>query len=260
MLRGLYTSAIGMGIQQKRLDATSNNLANADTAAFRRDVVVTQSFSDVLALRVRDYEMRGLNVVGNMNLGPMSMGVTINTVHRDFSMGQLSPTGSPFSMALDGDGFFTINHINSAGQATQKYTRVGEFAISLDGYLVTLDGFGVLSTAGTPIQIPNGEFVVDPRGNVFVEGNHIATLAIANFESMADMRPFGHNLYTAIDEAVPTAFAGSVLQGFSEASNVNVVQEMVNMIAISRAYEANARMVTIQDETLQNAVNNIARA
>jgi len=248
-----------MGIQQKRLDAASNNLANADTGAFRRDVVVTQSFSDVLALRVRDYEMRGFNVVGNMNLGPMSMGVTINTVHRDFAMGQLNPTGSAFDLALSDMGFFTVNHINSNGEETLMYTRNGTFTISTDGFLVTLDGFDVLDAGGNAIQLPHGEMIVHPNGQITVDGANVATLGLANFESLADMRPFGLNFYTAIEEAVPVAFTGMVMQGVQESSNVNVVQEMVNMIAISRAYEANARMVSIQDETLQQAVNNLAR-
>ncbi|MCL2169717.1 MAG: flagellar hook-basal body protein [Defluviitaleaceae bacterium] len=259
MIRGLYTSAIGMGIQQKRLDATSNNLANADTAAFRRDVVVTQAFSDVLALRVRDYEMRGFGVVGNMNLGPMSLGATINTVHRDFTMGQLTPTGTPFGLALDNQGFFMINHVSMAGTETLMFTRDGSFTLNVDGYLVTMGGFLVLDEDGEAINIPNGEVTIHPNGQIEIEGSMIATLGLANFESLADMRPFGHNLYTAIPEAIPTAFNGNVLQGVRESSNVNVVQEMVNMITISRAYEANARMISIQDETLQQAVNNIAR-
>jgi len=124
---------------------------------------------------------------------------------------------------------------------------------------VTMGGFLVLDEDGEAINIPNGEVTIHPNGQIEIEGSMIATLGLANFESLADMRPFGHNLYTAIPEAIPTAFNGNVLQGVRESSNVNVVQEMVNMITISRAYEANARMISIQDETLQQAVNNIAR-
>jgi flagellar basal-body rod protein FlgG len=260
MLRGLYTSAIGMGIQQKRLDAAANNLANADTTGFRRDIVVTQSFSDVLALRVRDYEMRGFNVVGNMNLGPMSMGTTINTVHRDFAMGQLTPTGSPLNLALDAPGFFTVNFVNSEGVESRMFTRDGIFSIDSDRNLVTLGGFAVLDAGGNPINLPLGEIVIDSRGAITVGGTFVANLGLVSFESLADLRPFGHNFYTAIEEAVEIPFAGNLLQGYRESSNVNIVQEMVTMIAISRAYEANARMVTIQDETLRQAVNELARA
>jgi flagellar basal-body rod protein FlgG len=249
-----------MGIQQKRLDAASNNLANADTTGFRRDIVVTQSFSDVLALRVRDFEMRGFNVVGNMDLGPMSMGVTINTVHRDFAMGQLTPTGSALNLALDEIGFFRVNFVNNDGEMTEMFTRDGTFTLNPDGYLVTAGGFAVLDDGGDPINIPSGEIVIDNRGNITVGGAAVATIGLVSFESLADLRPFGHNFYTAIPEAVEIPFTGNLLQGYRESSNVNVVQEMVNMIAISRAYEANSRMVSIQDETLRQAVSELARA
>ncbi|MCL2236022.1 MAG: flagellar hook-basal body protein [Defluviitaleaceae bacterium] len=259
MIRGLYTSAIGMGIQQKRLDAASNNLANASTTGFRRDIVVTQAFSDVLAQRVRDYEMRGLNVIANGMLGPMSLGATINTVHRDFSAGQLNRTGADFDLAVVGDGFFRVEHINSEGQATQMFTRDGSFTIAADGTLVTMGGFAVLDASGSRITIPEGEFLIGQNGEVMVAGEQIATLSMTSFESLADLRPFGHNLYTAIPEAVETSFVGRILQGYLETSNVNTVQEMVTMIAISRAYEANSRMIQMQDETLRQAVNEIAR-
>jgi len=249
-----------MGIQQKRLDTAANNLANADTAGARRDVVVTQSFSDVLALRVRDYELRGFNVVGNMNLGPMSMGVTINTVHRDFSKGVLTPTGAPLNLALDDIGFFRVMHVNSLGEHTEMFTRDGSFAINGEGQLTTMGGFLVLDVGGNAISIPNGDIVIDNHGVITVNGDFVAALSLVNFADLADLRPFGHNLYTAIAEAVEIPFVGNLLQGFRESSNINIVQEMVNMIAISRAYEANSRMIQMQDETLRQAVSEIARA
>ncbi|MCL2620327.1 MAG: flagellar hook-basal body protein [Defluviitaleaceae bacterium] len=260
MVRGLYTSAIGMAIQQKRLDTASSNLANASTTGFRRDVVVTQAFSDVLAHRVRDYEMRGISTIGSGMLGPMSLGVTINTIHRDFSMGQLNQTDAPFDLAISGEGFFRVAHVNTEGQMTEMFTRDGSLTVSPDGALATLDGFAVLSTSGSPIFLTDGEFMVGQNGEVIVAGEHIATISMVTFESLADLRPFGHNLYTAIEEAVEMPFAGRVLQGHLESSNVNSILEMVNMITISRAYESNSRMIQMQDDTLRQAVNEIARA
>lgn len=259
MIRGLYTSAIGMAIQQKRLDAASNNLANASTTGFRRDVVVTQAFSDVMARRVRDYEMRGISMIGSNMLGPMSLGVTINTIHRDFSSGQFNRSNAPFDLAINGQGFFRVAHVSTEGEVTEMFTRDGSLTVSPDGVLSTLDGFAVLSTAGSPIVLPNGEFVVGQNGDVFVDGENIATISMVTFENLADLRPFGNNLYTAIEEAVEMPFIGSLMQGYLESSNVNTILEMVNMIAISRAYESNSRMVQMQDETLRQAVNEIAR-
>ncbi|MCL2855736.1 MAG: flagellar hook-basal body protein [Defluviitaleaceae bacterium] len=260
MVRGLYTSAIGMAIQQKRMDTASNNLSNASTTGFRRDVVVTQAFSDVLARRVRDYELQGISVIGSGMLGPMSLGVTINTIHRDFSSGSLSQTGSAFDTAIIGQGFFRVAHVNSEGEVTEMFTRDGSFTMGADGTLVTLGGFEVLDATGAPITIPEGIMSIGAGGEVIVDGEHVATLGMVTFESLADLRPFGHNLYTAIEEAVQMPFAGRIQQGYIESSNVNTVQEMVTMIAISRAYEANSRMIQMQDDTLRQAVNEIARA
>jgi len=260
MIRGLYTSAIGMGIQQKRLDTVSNNLANANTAGFNRDVVVTQSFSDLLAHRVRDLELRGHNVIGSAQLGPMSLGITINTVHRDFSMGSISHTGGPLDLAMDDIGFFRVAYVSSEGEMTEMFSRNGSFTLNYEGFLMTLGGFHVLDAGGNPIQLPNGEIVISELGQITVGGQDIAVLSMVSFESLADLRPFGHNLYTAIEEAVEMPFAGRLHQGYLESSNVNVIREMVEMISLSRAYEANSRMVSIQDDTLRQAVNEIARA
>ncbi|MCL2576182.1 MAG: flagellar basal-body rod protein FlgF [Defluviitaleaceae bacterium] len=259
MIRGLYTSAIGMGIQQTRLDTVSNNLSNAGTAAFRRDVVVTQSFGDMFARRVRDYEMRGMNVVGGTQLGPMSLGVNVNTIHRDFSAGNLRRTEAPLDLALDGGGFFIINFINNEGEAQEMYTRAGNFTLATDGTLVTLGGFDVLDVNGQPINIPNGTIIIGEQGHISVDGEFIAQIGMVDFENLADLRPFGHNFYTLYETGTIIPFTGRIHQGYIEESNVNIVREMVEMISISRTYEANSRMVQIQDETLRQAVNDIAR-
>ena len=259
MIRGLYVSAIGMGIQQKRMDVTANNLANAGTAGFNRDVVVTQSFGDLFARRVRDYEMRGFNVVGSTQLGSMSLGVNFNTIHRDFSPGSLRETGAPLDLAIEGDGFFRVNFVHPNGEIEQMFTRSGALTLSPDGTLVTPGGFAVLDAAGNQITLPNGIINIAEGGQIMVDGVHIATLGMASFVSNADLRPFGHNFYTLYETGAERAFVGRILQGVVEESNVNIVREMVEMISISRAYEANSRMVQMQDETLRQAVNDIAR-
>jgi len=248
-----------MGIQQKRMDVVSNNLANAGTAGFNRDVVVTQSFGDLFARRVRDYEMRGFNVVGSAQLGPMSLGVSFNTIHRDFSAGSLRQSDSPLDLALEGEGFFRVSFVDEEGEIQQMFTRAGSFTISPDGVLITHGGFAVLDDNGNTITLPNGTIVIGANGEIVVDDTFIANLGITSFENLSDLRPFGHSFYTLYETGVETAFTGRVLQGVIEESNVNMVREMVEMISISRSYEANARMVQIQDDTLRQAVNEIAR-
>ena len=257
MIRGLYTSALGMAGQMKRMDTVANNLANSDSPGFKRDIVVTQSFTDVMMQRVREYEMRGFNTT-NIT-GPASLGIIVSSVHRDFSPGSLQPTGGPLDLAINGTGFFEIAANGPGGELTTMYSRSGSLALSEGGVLVTMGGDPVLSVSGNPIIIPNGNIAIHQNGGITVDGVYVDTISIVDFEDHATLRAFGDNLYNTTDTSVQTPFAGSLIQGYLEMSNVNVVREMVEMIALSRAYEANARMVSIADQTLGQAVNEIAR-
>jgi len=262
MIRGLYTSAIGMAAQMKRLDATSHNLANADTPGFKRDVVITQAFDDVLMRRVRDYEMRGINAISpssDPNIGPGSLGLIISTLHRDFTPGNLQPTNRPLDLALDRSGFFQVAFTNTAGETTMKYTRGGAFTLTDGGMLITLAGHPVMNTSGSPITIPPGNISITPQGVIIVNDEVVDTINLVAFEDMTTLRPFGDNLFTTTEDTVAIAYAGMLMQGYMESSNVNVVREMAEMIALSRAYEANARMLAIADQTLGQAVTEIAR-
>ena len=257
MIRGLYTSAIGMAGQMKRMDTVANNLANADSPGFKRDVVVTQSFTDVMMQRVREYELRGFNTT-NIT-GPASLGIIVSSVHRDFSMGSLQPTGSPLDLAISGPGFFEIAFTDPSGATTSMFSRSGSFTLSEGGMLTTMGGHPVLNLDGEPIIIPNGEITIHENGSISVDGTIVDTIRMVDFEDPATLRAFGDNLYNSTGESVEAPFMGRLVQGYIETSNVNIVREMVEMIALSRAYEANARMVSIADQTLAQAVNEIAR-
>ena len=257
MIRGLYTSAIGMAGQMKRMDTVANNLANADTVGFKRDVVITQSFSDVMMQRVREYEMRGFNTT-NIT-GPASLGIIVSAVHRDTSAGSLQPTESPLDLAINGPGFFEIAFTNSDGEVITMYSRSGSFTLNEGNVLTTLNGHAVLSESGNPIVIPNGHISIHENGGITVDGVVVDTIRIVDFEDHQTLRAYGDNLYTTTDMSVEIPFMGSLIQGYVETSNVSIVREMVEMIALSRAYEANGRMVSIADQTLGQAVNEIAR-
>ncbi|MBE5923050.1 MAG: flagellar basal-body rod protein FlgF [Lachnospiraceae bacterium] len=261
MVRGLYTGWTGMVNEQKRLDVITNNMANSDTTGYKKQGVTSQSFDDELTLRIHnDNEYSGVHYkIGNMNLG-----VKIGETYHDFSQGSLRETGNTYDLALSGDGFFTIQTTNKQGQTTTKYTRDGSFTVNTEGYLVTKDGDYVLDKNGKTIQIPGAqtapEVAVDVKGNILVNGNNIAQIGIARFNNPQALLLYGENMFEATDAAGLVADdTTAVHQGYLEMSNTNVIKEMVDMITITRAYEAGQKIVQTMDETLDKSVNEIGR-
>lgn len=260
MVRGLYTAWTGMVNEQKRLDVISNNMANADTTGFKKQGVTSQSFDDELTLRIHnDNAPSPLNYrIGNMNLG-----VKIGETYHDFSQGSLRETGNTYDLALSGDGFFTIQTTNKQGETSVKYTRDGSFTVNMEGYLVTKDGDYVLDTNGNQIQIPGAQTAAsvafDANGNVLVNGQQIATLGIVSFANPQALLLYGENMYEATEAAGLQASTATVNQGYLEMSNTNVITEMVDMITITRAYEAGQKMIQNVDTTLEKAVNEIGK-
>ena len=251
MIRGLYTSAVGMTTQMRKMDVITNNIANADTTGFRRDGVITQTFEDQLFRRL------DANPI-NSSVGSMAMGVSVNELWTDFSMGNLRETGGTLDIALGGTGFFVVNSVDTAGNVSERLTRSGTFTLSPGNTLMTLGGDIVMGENG-PIQIPNGEIYIDARGDIFSNEVFVDRLAVVDFENRESLRKFGNNLFFSTEDSIPTPFNGSVLQGVLESSNVSSINEMVDMIALSRLFETNQRMINIHDTTLQRAVNDIGR-
>ncbi|MCR5701931.1 MAG: flagellar basal-body rod protein FlgF [Lachnospiraceae bacterium] len=261
MVRGLYTGWTGMVNEQKRLDVITNNMANSDTTGYKKQGVTSQSFDDELTLRIHnDNEYSGVHYkIGNMNLG-----VKIGETYHDFSQGSLRETGNTYDLALSGDGFFTIQTTNKQGQTTVRYTRDGSFTVNTEGYLVTKDGDYVLDKNGKTIQIPGAqtaaEVAIDVKGNILVNGNNVAQLGIARFTNPQALLLYGENMFEATDAAGLVADdTTAVHQGYLEMSNTNVIKEMVDMITITRAYEAGQKVVQTMDETLDKSVNEIGR-
>lgn len=260
MVRGLYTAWTGMVNEQKRLDVISNNMANADTIGFKKQGVTSQSFDDELTLRIHN---NNAYCPFNYRIGNMNLGVKIGETYHDFTQGSLRETGNTYDLALSGDGFFTIQTTNKQGVTSTKYTRDGSFTVNTDGYLVTKDGDYVLDTNGNRIQIPGAQtaqsVAIDERGNISVDGRQIATLGIASFANPQALLLYGENMYEATDAAGLQAGNATVNQGYLEMSNTNVITEMVDMITITRAYEAGQKMIQTVDGTLDKSVNEIGK-
>ncbi len=255
MVRGLYTSAVGMMTQMQKMDVVSNNIANSDTVGFKKDTVVVRSFSEELSKRL-DPKYRLIKF--NQGIGNMSLGVFVDEVYTDFSTGSFEETNGSLDCAISGEGFFAINVTNRNGDTVERYTRDGSFTLDSENNLRTSDGNYVVGEGGN-INIPNGVISIDAKGNIFSNNEFVDRIKIVDFSNKESLRKVGDNLYETIDESQEQDFTGSVIQNRLEGSNVNSVQEMVKMISLARNYEANQKMIQTHDSTLNRAVNDIGR-
>lgn len=274
MVRGLYTAWTGMINEQKRLDVISNNLANSATTAYKKEGMTSKAFSDVLAIKVDDPTVH----FQNQNIGKMSLGVKVGETYFDYSQGNLRETGNTYDLALEGNGFFTLRMLDKNGQEHIRFTRDGNFAVTNEGLLVTKDGDAVLDANLQEIYIPVDEAQLsvgfDSLGNVTMNGEIIAKLNIVDFSNTDYVLKYGENMFELVQEPVSYSMndltangEGNLLksatavvhQGFEEMSNVNVINEMVQMITISRSYEANQKMIQTVDSTLDKVINEVGK-
>ena len=250
MVKGLYTAYTGLVNQQNRLDVVSNNLANSTTTAFKKEGATSQSFDAMMAYKIKDSSVNYLT----QPVGNVSLGVKIGETYRDYTQGSLRETGNQMNYALTSMGFFNVSFTNKAGEESILYTRDGDFTLNKEGFVVTKDGDFILGQDG-PIQLPtNAKISVLETGEIYVDGQYMDKFAITDFEDYNYLEKYGENMFRAVDGATEKETVPSVLQGYLEMSNVNVVSEMVEMITISRAFESNQRVMTAIDETLEKAV------
>ncbi|HHW92764.1 MAG TPA: flagellar hook-basal body protein [Firmicutes bacterium] len=240
MIRGLYTSASGMAAQLKAQDVSANNLANVNTAGFKKDIPTFVAFPELFLHRLNDGTP---GVMGTSPLpapvGTLGTGVCLEEVVTGRSQGAVQETGRELDFALDGEGFFVVNT-----PWGRRYTRNGSFKEGPGGELVTAAGYQVLGKNGTVIYTGTGDLADQ--------------LLVVNFPPGTDLTKEGDSLYNASTPRQAVA-QPRVIQGALEQANVNVVTAMVEMIAGMRAYEANQRALQTQDQTLEKAVNEVGR-
>ena len=257
MLRGLYTAYTGMRNEQKRLDVISNNIANAATTGYKTESVSNQSFDDALTLRINDQSSRYSKTV----IGDMDLGVKIGEVYTDYGQGSLLETGNTFDLALAGKGFFTVGVTNADGQTSVKYTRDGSFTMTAQGFVVTSNGDNLLDVNGNPVRVnPRAtDIVVDLYGNITADNVNMGRVAVVDFEDYNYISKYGDNLYNIVDGANMIPATGTIKQGYLEQSNVDAVSEMVDLITVTRAYEANQKVIQAMDTMADKAVNDVGR-
>lgn len=260
MIKGLYTAHTGMVNEMNRLDVLANNLANSDTTAYKKEGTTSRTFADELAIKIKDTSDYGLP----KTIGEMSLVTHLGQVYTNWESGSFEVTDKETDFALDGEGFFAIAFTNKAGETSVKYTRDGSFVVDSNGYLRTTDGDYVLNTTGAMnsdpseanyVRIePNMSFAVDATGYIYQNDELVGDIGIIDVEDYDYIEKYGENLYNLVEGGVIVASDANVHQGMLETSNVNVVDEMVNMIAIQRAYEAGQKVITSIDETLATTV------
>ncbi len=256
MVRGLYTAYTGMANEQKRLDIIANNLANSATVGYKEESVTNQAFDEMLTIKIRDAS----ESYNDRPIGNMSLGVKLGEVYTDYRQGSLRRTAGTYDLALEGKGFFALSVTDRAGNVSTQYTRNGSFTMTRDGYIVDEDGNHLMGEGGE-IQVPvdAAEVVVDAVGGLYADGVYLDTLQIVDFEDYNYLTKKGDTRYQALEGAVEAEGSALVRQGYKEQSNVNVVSEMVEMITITRAYEANQKMIKSIDNTLELAANSVGK-
>jgi len=232
------------------METITNNIANAETTGFKKEFLIAHSHDEVMLRRVNDTSRHGLR--GNM-VGPLNLGTQVDYLYIDFTQGALEGTERTTDLALIGDAFFVVQT-----DAGERYTKTGHFYINDAGYLTDTEGNQLLGSNG-PIYVGGLNFRVDQFGNVFTDDGFSDTIRVVSFADNSTLRRQGANLYFATVPPLAEANPYSVAQGFLETSNVDVGREMVDMLAMYRTYELNQRMVTMIDETLGKAVNEIGR-
>ena len=281
MIRGWYTGASGMRAQQWRLDTVANNLSNVNTDAYKKDVAALKAFPEML-IRRQDDDGVYLHPFGSADAAPivgrMGTGVELNELFTVFDQGAFKETTSDFDLALDGKGFFSV-----ATPYGERYTRNGSFVLGKEGFLVTKEGFPVLGENG-PIRVKENNFAVDKEGRVWINAAYpdepdvmvdrlkneweervlLDTLKIVEFDLDRYLNKQGSSLYRESEYSgpamiIPEGMRPKVLQGFVEASNVNPVLEMVQMIEVNRAYEANQKIIQTHEAMLGTLINQIAK-
>jgi len=256
MIQSLYSGATGMDAQQLNLNTIANNLANANTNGFKKSRI---EFQDLLYDQSRAAGAdagAGTVVPSGVQVGTGSRVVSTAKV---FTQGQLTQTGQNYDLAINGDGFFQVQRPDG----TYAYTRDGALQLDNNGKIVTADGMPVLGFQAVPAG--TSSFSVSSNGQVTTQGpngSQSYTVQLSRFANPAGLNSLGGNVYQETpasgtpETGSPSQNGfGSIVQGSLEGSNVNIVQEMVNMIQAQRAYEINSKSVQTSDEMLQNANN-----
>jgi len=256
MFRSLQIAATGMVAQETKLDTIANNLANANTAGYKRQ---DAEFEDLLYQTERGAGLGPGDIAGPSTV-QLGSGARVVATSRHLSQGAVQQTGNPLDVAIEGNGLLVVTR----DDGTNAFTRAGALKVDSDGRLVTSDGLPVEPPISLPAEATEIAISSDGRVTVVTPGQtqptELGRLQLATFTNPAGLSAIGHNLFLASPSSGEPSIGdvgadgrGTVMQGALESSNVEVVDEMIALIRTQRAYEINSKVVTAADEMLRSA-------
>jgi flagellar basal-body rod protein FlgG len=249
VINGIFISSAALNVQQKRLDLLSQDLENINTCGYKkRSLIVENSFKDLINENTENLWRNESEKISDLDYDSLvpfaAQGYT------DFSPAVAKETNVPTDFILNSEGFFVIQTPDR-----EQYTRNGLFSIDTDGYLVTMSGNRVLGKDG-PLKVDKRDFFLAKDGSITVDGQSAGKIKVVTFEEPQLLLDEGSGCFSQ-----PSQGAGlkdeenpQISQGFLEQANVDFVDDMVNMIEISRAYEANQRVIRTQDDLLGKTI------
>lgn len=251
MIRSLTTLSNSINILQKKQENISANVANINTSGYKSQEIIQST----RASEMMSNHLDGPLLNQQQDIGGFTFGSQIDEIVQNFNKGGLKATASTTDVAIQGDGFFTVE----AANGETSYTRNGNFNVNDAGELVTQEGYRVLGVTANgqaaPIQVDGADFTIDARGTIAGTG---MSLMITNFDDTAGLTRVGDTLFTGQGGTVQTG--GTVVQqSYLETSNVETVDEITNLMQVSRAFEANQKALSAADETLRKAVNEVGK-
>ena len=261
MTSALWNSKTGLDAQQMRMTVISNNLANANTTGFKRDRAV---FEDLIYQNVRQpgaQSSQDTQLPTGLQLGT---GVRVVATEKLFTQGNVTQTDAPLDVAIQGRGFFEIQ----LPDGTTAYTRDGSFTLDSQGQIVNSSGYPLQPAITIPPNVLSITIGVDGTVSTTTSGTaaptQVGNIQLVDFVNETGLQPRGENLYLeTASSGSPTPGTpgqnglGTIIQGSIETSNVNVVEELVNMIETQRTYEVNSRAIETADSMLQYVNNNL---
>jgi flagellar basal-body rod protein FlgG len=262
MIRSMMTAATGMEAQQLYMDTISNNLANVNTVGFKRSKI---EFQDLMYQTLKEPGVR--NFEGGMAPAGIEAGLGVKSVatQKVFAQGSLNGTDNPMDWAVQGEGLFQI----SLPDGSTAYTRDGSYKLSSDGTIVTSSGFPISPSVTVPVGANDLSVSADGKISVVMPGEETSTeigqIELVRFINPSGLKSLGGNLFVTTDASGQPIVnlpgeesTGTIMQRYTESSNVQVVEEMVNMISAQRAFEIISKSIQSAEEMLQVA-NNLKR-
>lgn len=279
MFKGFYTASTGMMAQQRRTEMLSNNVANANTAGYKAEQSTIRSFPNMLMSSVQKNSgsaavSNGFNAVTSQKIGDLSTGVYVSETLPNFKQGSIIESGVNTDIALlDGDlpmnedtgkqgSIFFKLQAENGGQA---YTRNGNFTLDGEGYLTTASGNYVLDENDNRLQFTNEDFNIAQDGTIKVDNQEVGRLGVAfSNEPDALVKQDNGLFYTQDGTELENAYTAdnvsfTMEQGFTESSNVDASQAMTEMMSAYRIFEANQKILTAYDRSMDKAVNEIGK-